>query len=331
MGKVTLKEIAERAGVAANTVSRALNDRGGISDATKKRILKIAKEMNYIPDRIATSLRSKKSNLIGVMVPDIADSHWAEIFRGVEDVACRHDFQILLSNSKEQRSIEDRILDQFLSLRVAGLLLMPSFESRELIQKIAKLSNPCVLINRRYIGCRIPYVMPDNVHGIRQAVSHLLERGHEIIGFLNGHPGSMTSQIRYNAFTESLRQCGIDPADCPYGICSGTCSSAYDASLEILGRHPSMTALMCFNDLIAFGAYKAIKELGWDIPQDIAVTGFDDVEFASIVTPPLTTVHTKRYTMGQKAMELLLMSMEDKEIDPEGYIIDTELIIRGST
>lgn len=331
MGKVTLKEIAKRAGVTANTVSRAINNRGGIGEETKKRILQIADELNYIPDRIATSLRSKTSNLLGVMVPDIADAFWAEIFRGVEDVAFRHDLQILLSNSKEQCSLENRILDQFRSLRVGGLLLMPSYESRELIQKIAELSIPCVLINRRYIGQHIPYVMPDNVNGIRQAVSHLIERGHEVIGFLNGHPGSMTSQIRYNAFTESLRQSGIDLNACPYDICSGTVSSAYQVALEMLSRHPTITAMVCFNDMIAFGVYKAIQELGWIIPKDIAIVGFDDVEFASIVTPPLTTVHTKRYTMGQKAMELLLKAMDEHEIEPEGYIVETQLIVRGST
>ena len=278
--KVTLKEIARQAGVTANTVSRALNNRGGISEATQKRILKIAREMNYIPDRIASSLRSKKSNLIGVMVPSISNPYYADIIRGIEDCAYENGFQILLSLSQEDCSREWGIIEQFRSLRVEGVLLMPSYESRELIRTIASFSTPCVLINRRYMGYDIPFVMPDNVSGIRQAVGHLVKKGHERIGFLNGHPGSMTSQIRYNAFTESIRESGIDVSQCPSTMCSGSCASAYEKSLELLKKNPEITALMCFSDLLAFGAYKAIQELNRKIPDALAVVGFDDVELA---------------------------------------------------
>ncbi|HOJ61283.1 MAG TPA: LacI family DNA-binding transcriptional regulator [bacterium] len=330
MAKVTLKEIARRAGVTANTVSRALNNRGGISKETQRRILKIAHEMNYIPDRIASSLRSMKSNLIGVMVPNVSTANWADILRGVEDCAYENGFQILLSNSQEERAREKAILEQFRSLRVQGLILMPSFESQELIRTIAGLPTPCVLINRRYMGYEIPFVMPDNVHGIRQAVAHLVNRGHERIGFVNGHPGSMTSQIRYNAFTESMRESGIDLAGCPAIMCKGSCASATEAARKLLEEHPQVTALMCFSDLIAFGAYKAIQEGGRKIPGDIAVVGFDDVDLATIVSPPLTTVHIPRYDMGKTAMRMLLKAMAGEKIEPLGQFMETRLVVRES-
>lgn len=329
--KVTLKEIARRAGVTANTVSRALNNRGGISDATQKRILKIAREMNYIPDRIASSLRSKKSNLIGVMVPDVSNPYYADIIRGIEDCAFENGFQILLSISSENREREWGIIEQFRSLRVEGVLLMPSYESRELIRTIADLSIPCVLINRRYMGYEIPFVMPDNVNGIRLAVSHLVHKGHERIGFLNGHPGSMTSQIRYNAFTESMRESGIDIAQCPTVMCAGSCASAYEKTLELLQTNPTITALLCFSDLLAFGAYKAIQEIGRKIPENIAVIGFDDIELASIVTPPLTTVQIPRYEMGQTAMKQLLKTMNKESVSTAGEYLPIQLIVRGSS
>ncbi len=331
MGKVTLKVIAKKAGVTANTVSRALNNRGGISDDTKQRIVKIARELNYIPDRIASSLRSKKSNLLGVMVPNISNPYYADIIRGIEDRACENGFQILLSLSQEERDREWSIIEQFRSLRVEGVLLMPSYESRELIQSIADLSIACVLINRRYMGYDIPFVMPDNVNGIRQVVSHLISKGHEKIGFLNGHPGSMTSQIRLNAFTESLRESGLEKSDCPDVMCPGTCTSAYEASLKLLNENPFITAMVCFSDQLAFGAYKAIQELGRNVPDDLAVVGFDDVEMASIVSPSLTTVQVPRYEMGQTAMELLLRSMNGEEESIPGEYSKTQLVIRKST
>ncbi|MBN2326380.1 MAG: LacI family DNA-binding transcriptional regulator [Candidatus Omnitrophica bacterium] len=329
--KVTLKEIARRAGVTANTVSRALNNRGGISEATQKRILQIAREMNYIPDRIASSLRSKKSNLVGVMVPDISNPYYADIIRGIEDGAFENGFQILLSISQEDQTREWNIIDQFRSLRVEGVLLMPSYESRELIQTIADLSIPCVLINRRYMGYEIPFVMPDNVNGIRQAVSHLVGKGHERIGFLNGHPGSMTSQIRYNAFTESIRESGLELAQCPSVMCAGSYASACEKTKELIQNHSSLTAIMCFSDLLAFGAYKAIRENDLSIPDDIAVVGFDDIELSTIVSPPLTTVQIPRYNMGRAAMKQLLKSMNKESSLSSGEYMETKLIVRNST
>ncbi len=328
--KVTLKEIARKVGVTANTVSRALNNRGGISEATQKRILKVAREMNYIPDRIASSLRSKKSNLIGVMVPNISNPYYADIIRGIEDCAYGNGYQILLSLSQENCDREWGIIEQFRSLRVEGVLLMPSYESRELIRTIADLSIPCVLINRRYMGYEIPFVMPDNVDGIRQAVCYLVKKGHERIAFINGHPGSMTSQIRYNAFTESLRESGIDISQCPSIMCAGSCASAYEKTLELLHEHSAITALMCFSDQLAFGAYKAIQELNRKIPDNLAVIGFDDVEMASIVSPPLTTIQIPRHDMGMTAMNLLLKSMNKEPLDSPGEYMETHLIVRGS-
>jgi LacI family transcriptional regulator len=331
MGKVTLKEIAIRAGVAANTVSRALNGRSGISETTRKRIIKIASEMNYIPDRIASSLRSKKTNLIGVMVPNIVNPYWADIIRGIEDCAYQNGFQILLSISEEDNMREESIIDQFRSLRVAGLLLTPSYESRELIRSIADLSIACVLINRRYMGYNIPFVMPDNVNGIRQAVSHLVELGHEHIGFLNGHPGSMTSQIRYNAFTESLRESGLNPSSCPYSMCSGIFDSAYEESKKIFQSQNHMTAIICFSDFVAFGVYKAAQELGLNIPNDMSIVGFDDIELTSIVSPPLTTIHIPRHDMGASAMTLLVDAINTDKNNINGRYIETKLVIRGSS
>ena len=336
MGRpVTIRDVARRAGVSRQTVSRAINNKAEISAETRERVLQVVREMGYRPSSIARGLKTDRTLTIGLVVPDIANPFFAEVARGASEVAYGRDYSVLLCNTDEQPKREWGIIQMLEAHRIDGLLLISSRLSDESLAELAAKSYPLVLVNRLQLpragtGC----VLVDDAKAALGAVRYLREKGHRSIGFLAGTRESRSSRERRRGYREAMGEAtdGTDLAalDRWCAFCAPNVEGGRDSALALLRKSPELTALLAYNDLVAVGAEQACAALGRAVPQDCAVVGWDDIIFAAHVSPPLTTMRMPKYRLGERAMYLLLDLIGDPQLAPEPVVLEAELIVRAS-
>lgn len=330
---VKMKDIAERAGVSVGTVSRAFNDKPDIDKVTKQKILDIAEELHYRPNAYARSLRAKRTRTIGIVIPDISDPVFAEILLSANTTAKAHGYQTIesiLANRGFDVEEEIQAIHTLIGKRIDGLLLQPEHEDPRYIHELRESPIPYVLMNRKFRSLETSFVTHNHEHGAYLAISHLLERGHREICFVVRYPRTRTVQSRINGCCKALEEAGRS-RDALRVVESGdSIKEAYDTTLNILDGNEVPTALFVWEDIMALGAIRAITERGLQIPDDVAVVGYNDMAMSAYFSPPLTTVRQKISDIGARSTRVLINELES-DGEEEHIIIQPELIVRQTT
>ena len=327
---VTLKDIAKIAGVSVNTVSRALNNKPDISKKTKKKILKIAKELNYRKDFTASSLRRKESRIVGVILADSANPFYSEVLKGIEAASKEFGYNIILINSERNYEQEAEAVDILLSRRIDGLLLSPVQERQDDVEELIRLRIPLVIFARHFEDLPVNEVRSDDIKAGYVATSHLIERGAKRILMINGYLHKSPARLRFKGYKQALLEHGIDYSDELLIVGDIGMEDGKKAIDKALSKGIFFDGIFAYNDMLALGAMKSLRERGIHIPEEVKVVGCDDILFSSITTPSLTTVRMKKYEMGYEAFKLLIKVLKGKK-RIEKKVLDVELIVREST
>lgn len=330
--RVTMSDVARQAGVSLMTVSRVINKKGDVSSETRQRVLEVISSLGYRPSAIARSLATKETSTIGLVVPDVSNAFFAEVTQGVEHLAYSRGYHVFLCNTEEDPQREVAVIQSLEEKRVDGLILCSSrLEEQKLMSVIANLP-AVVLINRRLQTAQdsLDTVNLDDEQCGRLAAGHLVKSGHKRIGMVSGPLTSYSGAGRRRGFLRALREAGIDPVDDWIKPCQPSVEGGYEATRYLLNTHPQLTALFCFNDLVAVGALQACDELKRRVPEDLAIVGHDDIPVAALVSPALTTCRVPRYELGARAVNALLERLRDCPGNCSQIVLQPELVIRES-
>ena len=327
--KITIREIAEKTGYSINTVSRALQDKPDVRASTKGLIRAAARELGYIPNTLAGSLRSRKTNTIGVVSADSSNPYFAEVILGIEDGARRHGYHILLINTEEQAKQQREALEVLLSRQVDGLLLMPAPETDA--GELARLSKPFILVGRWLPGLKDHSVMTDDRAASRRVVEYLLQKQHRDILFLSGPPSISSSIERIEGSRQAMEASGLDIERQLLVETDGHLYGGYLAVSKVLQKSTRFTAIVAFNDLVAIGAMRALKEHGVKIPSEVEIIGFDNLNVSQFTFFSLSTVDIPKHKLGAVSVEELLKHIRDPEAAYGQVLLESRLVLRETT
>jgi LacI family transcriptional regulator len=330
---VTLSDIAKGLNVSVVTVSKVLRNQGKISAGTRSRVLRRAKELNYQTNWIARSLVTRRTYIIGLLLPDFTHPFFAEIAKAVAETVRSQGYHVIISYYEESAAMERTEAEALVSRQVDGLIVA-SVQSREgidLFQGIRTRKIPFVLIDRPLAGVRASFVGVDNEAIGRLATNHLIMQGCRRIAHLRG-PAVGIAAERLAGYQHALKQHSL-PAPPSYVVQARyEDRSGYKAMRELIGARPMPDGVFCYNDPVAIGAMKAILEAGLRIPEDIAVVGAGNVHYSDLLAVPLTTIDQSAQQMGRRAAELLLEQISAKgTIRPKKILIEPKLVVRRST
>lgn len=303
-----------------------------VTEHTRARVEGVIKELGYRPSRVARRLRVEggRSNLIGLIIPDIQNLFFADMVRGVEDAAQRHGYAVFLGNSDENVEKERLYLEVMSAERVDGVILPPSCETDTAAGDLVLRGIPVVCVDRRLVKVKVDTVVIDNVQGAYEATKHLLRLGHHRIGFIRGRPSLSTSRERLQGYQQALADHGFEPDSTLERAGDGRQESGRQLTKEVLDLARRPTALLVANGLLTLGALEAIQEEGLRMPDDIAIIGYDDMPWARALNPPLTTVRQPGYELGRRAMELLLERVREPDRSTTVVMLHPELVVRRS-
>lgn len=326
--RVSIADVAREAGVSRQTVSRALNNKGEISDATLQRVRDVIQRLDYRPSSIARGLATRHTRTIGFIVPDIANAFFADIGRGADDCVHPAGYSLLLRNTAEDPEREADLLRSLEQRSVDGVLWCSSRLPDACLAELIDRHDAVVLINRSVEGCSS--VCVDDARGAALRVGHLLRSGRRRIGLLTGTQMSHSGKERERGYREALAAHGFAVDGGLMVRCvSPDIENGYRAALTLLETRPDVDGVLCYNDLVAAGALRACAELGRRVPDDVALTGADDILLARLVTPALTTVRADRQAIGATAARLLLDQLSGS-CNCQTLTIEPELIVRAS-
>lgn len=306
--RVTLKTLAELSGLSTTTVSMILNGKEvRVSDENRQRVLSLARQYRYVPNSLAVGLVTKKTNTVGLILPDIANGFFSGIAKNLENALGERDQSLILCNIGNRPDDEIKYAALLLSKGVDALVACPSVphdESKRYINSFLEQGKRVVVFDRSIDDAPCPTVSGDNLTGARNAVLHLVENGHRRIGCISGPLDSSSSKLRVEGYLSALEACGIQP---DYGfmrVGDYKFEGGYNCGRELL-RDRQVTALFVCNDLMAYGLYRAAKELHVSIPFDLSVVGYDDLEFSGMLDVPLSSVRQNTHLIAAEIVRLL--------------------------
>ena len=334
--RTTLKEVAAAANVDPSTVSRALNPktRGLYRAELISRIEQIARELGYQPNATARGLRTNRSMMVGVLIPDITNPIFPPIVRGIEDALEAHGYAAIIANADAEYDRESNRIDWLRSRGIDGLIVGSGHLKDNSIVQNHKSGLPVVMVNRRVDDPEIASVVSDDQYGIEQIVKHVYDLNHRSVGFISGPQHLSTGRDRYEAFLKVAKKLKLENFESLiveakyYNEAEGA-----RCTQELLDRSNEFTAIISANDLLAIGASASLKEFGIRCPEDVSVTGFNDMPFVDRLNPPLTTVRIESYKAGYRASEILLKQIHDTEnkFVCSREVLPVQLMVRGST
>ena len=312
--KVTIKQIANKAGVSIATVSKIVNKKDErISQATRDRVLSIIEQEGYVPNTVARSMVTKRTKSIGLIIPDISNPFFPDMARGVEDYANEHGYSLILCNSDNDINKEEKYLGLLQEKMVDGIIITASSSRTDESPKIKGINIPIVSVDRDIDGLDDnDKVTVDNEGGAYEAVTFLLNKNYKKILHISGPLISKTAKDRYKGYKRAHKDYNIDLINNHLYEGKYTAESGYEAITKMIEDKVDFDSVFCGNDLIALGVYKAFHERNIKVPEDIGIVGFDDIYMAAIVSPELTTVHQPSYQMGFKSVELLINKIKNK-------------------
>lgn len=329
----TLKDVARRVGLHPATVSRALNPRTAhlVNPATVARVKKAAQALEYVPNPMASGLRTSRSHTIGVVIPDLTNPIFPGMVRGIQDTLGRAGYTPLLVNTDNDPASEATMVASLRARRVDGFILATARRDHPLLAELSE-QVPVVLINRVTESAQLPSVTADEQHGLRVAVEHLIGLGHEDIAHIAGPTWSSTGHERAQAFTRTMRAHGLPTAKRVVPVQRWSIESARETAQRLLESDPAITGIVAANDQLAIGAIEAAKALRLRCPRDLSIIGYNDMPFMDLVDPPLSTVRVPQHDIGSEAARLILSLLrEDASVPVKHVRLTPELVVRGST
>jgi len=329
----TLKDIALKLGIHPATVSRALSPRTVhlVNPATVAKVKKAAAALNYLPNPMASGLRTSRSHTVGVVIPDLNNPLFPGMVRGIQDTLGRAGYTPLIVNTDNDPDTESHLVASLSARRVDGFILATARREHPLLLALSE-KYPIVLINRVTESVQLPSVAADDQHGIHLAVEHLYGLGHREIAHVAGPTWSSTGHERAQAFARGMKEHGLVTTKRTSAVTSWSIESANETATRLISGDPAITAIVCANDQLALGSIAAIRGRKLRCPRDISVVGYNDMPFMNIVDPPLTTVRVPQSDIGSEAARLLLsMLVEEGSTSVKQVRLTPELIIRNST
>ena len=327
----SIKDIAEKAGVAPSTVSRALAGSTRVSAATRQRIKAIADEMDYTPSAAARSLVTGTSQTLGIIVPGLSDPYIAAVMEGIESASTAAGYQHVIASTGGDPEREIRAVRMLVGHNPEGLIILSSRAGNAYIDILPTLDTPVVFVNSAQIGDSVLSIATDNEHGGWLATRHLLDLGHTRIAYLGGPSRGRSQQARAAGYRRAIQEAGVSFDSELLFSGDGSINAGQEALKHILSQPESVrpTALICYNDLCALGLLAQAHEHGLNIPESLSVVGFDDIPIAAISAPPLTTIEQRTSELGQLAADSIFATIRREPV--ADIRLRGELIVRAST
>ncbi|PWH15764.1 MAG: LacI family transcriptional regulator [Anaerolineae bacterium] len=334
MNRVTIKDVANRAGVSKTTVSHVLNKTRPVQEETRQKVIKAIEELGYRPSQVARSLISKRTKTAGLLISDVSNPFYPDVILGVEEIAFAEDYSIFLCNTNYDLERGLKLVQSLVDKSVDGILFMSSSMSLEMVQEAVENQIHAVVLdwednNLEELASTITINFES---GIQQAVRHLVEIGHKQIAHISGPLNLWTAQVRKNIFLKALERNGLDASQAVIIEGDLRIEGGRKAFEQLSQLNPRPTAVVAANDLMALGVLWAARNAGLDLPRDLSVIGLDDIDLASKVSPSLSTVALPRREIGKQAMRLLLdMISQGKQATKSRVMVDTTFVLRQST
>ncbi|ARQ00546.1 LacI family DNA-binding transcriptional regulator [Pseudorhodoplanes sinuspersici] len=331
--RVTLKLVADRAGVHASTASRALNPvtRSMVLPSVAQKVLDAAQELGYHPDPVAASLRTGRSKLAAILVPDISNSVFAPILSGASERLATEGYTVIVADVGSDKDKQLNIASGLMARRVDGFILATVSKDDPLVAFCLEQNIPAVLVNRAEAQSRLSSVVSDDELGMQMAVDHLVSLTHKIIGHIAGPAQHSTGYLRRRGFGRAMARHGLtENSPCQIAKSYSRHEGAH-AARRLLDSHPQVTAIVAANDLLALGVYDVFRERGINCPAEISVVGHNDMQLVDMIEPPLTTIRIDHHEMGRQAAELLRQVIENPDKAKHNVTLQPILIVRSST
>lgn len=330
----TIRDVAERAGVHPATASRALNPAlpGRIAAKTSRKVREAARELGYVPDPTARSLRTRRSGFVGVVIPDLTNPVLPPIVRGIEETLWEAGLACLLADTDNDEDRETAVIAELQARRCEGLIVATATRTSTTVKSLGDGALPTVLVTRDIDDGSLPLVAADDASGVQAVVRHLVGLGHERIAHLTGPPGLSTTVTRDIAFRHAIAD--LLPAAGEPVVRHGprfTIDIGRQLTRELLRERDDITAIVAGNDMIAIGCLEALSDAGLRCPEDVSVAGHNDMPLVARLQPPLTTVAFPHHALGVRAAQVLLGRLGGDAGPAERHLLPTELVIRGST
>ncbi|MBB6450015.1 LacI family transcriptional regulator [Geomicrobium halophilum] len=325
----SIREVARKAGVSTATVSHVINETRFVAEKTRQRVIDVMTELDYTPNFAAKTLRSQKTFTIGLVLPDISNHFFTSVVKGIEQHLDQKGYQLLVGNTDENVDVEIEKIKTFQAQQVSGIILASSAENYEEIEPYLNQETPTVFIDRIPHGANVDYIAVENEKAVYGAVQRFIDLGHQQIGMITGISKLSSTQERMNGYRRAIEHSQLQLDESLIYTGDSKFEGGYKAAQQLL-KNTGITAMFVANNLMTIGAITYLKEQKVKIPEDIAIIGFDDYEWAKITDPPLSVIKQPTEEIGEKAAEILLSRSHVPALETESFLLPTKLIQRSS-